>query len=142
MGALTVDQLIEQLGMQSRPKLVQALRWPQGAWRFADADEFHSAANVAKMSAGVPLDDADRGPWLRAIGECLARGGGGSCPGPARAYRRRVGRRAPAARSVAPAGDRGARRAGCPGATRRPGAGGTPRGLDSAGGGALRHHAA
>jgi gluconokinase len=39
---------------------------------FADADDFHSAANVAKMRAGVPLDDADRLPWLRAIGEWLA----------------------------------------------------------------------
>lgn len=33
----------------------------------AEADAFHPAANVAKMSAGVPLDDADRWPWLRAI---------------------------------------------------------------------------
>ena len=32
---------------------------------FADADDFHPAANVAKMSAGTPLDDADRLPWLR-----------------------------------------------------------------------------
>lgn len=39
---------------------------------FADADDFHSAANVAKMRAGVPLDDNDRLPWLRAIGEWLA----------------------------------------------------------------------
>jgi gluconokinase len=36
-------------------------------WSFADADEFHPAANVAKMSAGIPLDDADRAPWLAAI---------------------------------------------------------------------------
>ena len=36
-------------------------------WRFADADEFHNAANVAKMASGVPLDDADRAPWLQAI---------------------------------------------------------------------------
>jgi gluconokinase len=33
----------------------------------AEADAFHSAANVAKMSAGIPLDDEDRWPWLRAI---------------------------------------------------------------------------
>lgn len=39
---------------------------------FADADDFHSAANVAKMRAGTPLDDDDRLPWLRAIGEWLA----------------------------------------------------------------------
>jgi len=38
-----------------------------GAWRFADADDFHPPANVAKMSSGVPLDDADRRPWLDAL---------------------------------------------------------------------------
>ena len=36
-------------------------------WRFADADDFHSAANVAKMRAGIPLTDTDRWPWLRAV---------------------------------------------------------------------------
>jgi len=36
-------------------------------WRFADGDSFHPAANVAKMRAGIPLTDADRGPWLAAI---------------------------------------------------------------------------
>lgn len=36
-------------------------------WRFADADKFHPVANVAKMRAGIPLTDADRAPWLRAI---------------------------------------------------------------------------
>lgn len=47
-------------------------------WRFADGDEFHPAANVAKMRAGIPLTDEDRGPWLRAIttwiDERIARG--------------------------------------------------------------------
>ena len=33
----------------------------------AEADDFHSAANVAKMAAGVPLEDSDRWPWLRQI---------------------------------------------------------------------------
>ena len=36
-------------------------------WQFADADTFHPEANVAKMRAGIPLTDADRQPWLRAI---------------------------------------------------------------------------
>ena len=36
-------------------------------WRFADADDFHSAGNVAKMRSGTPLTDADRLPWLQAI---------------------------------------------------------------------------
>jgi gluconokinase len=37
-------------------------------WTFSDADTFHSAAAVAKMRRGEPLTDADRWPWLRAIG--------------------------------------------------------------------------
>jgi gluconokinase len=37
-------------------------------WRFADADTFHPEANVAKMRAGIPLTDADRQPWLCAVG--------------------------------------------------------------------------
>ena len=37
-------------------------------WAFAEGDDFHSAANVAKMHAGHPLTDEDRWPWLRAIG--------------------------------------------------------------------------
>ena len=36
-------------------------------WRFADADDFHPAANIEKMRAGIPLTDEDRWPWLRAI---------------------------------------------------------------------------
>jgi gluconokinase len=40
-------------------------------WEFADADDFHSAANKDKMHRGVPLTDADRIPWLAAIHEKL-----------------------------------------------------------------------
>jgi gluconokinase len=36
-------------------------------WTFADADDFHSAANKEKMHQGIALTDADRGPWLAAI---------------------------------------------------------------------------
>ena len=35
--------------------------------RFVDADDFHPPANVAKMRAAIPLDDADREPWLAAL---------------------------------------------------------------------------
>lgn len=42
------------------------------SWMFVDADDFHSASNKEKMSRGVPLDDADRGPWLQAIHEFIA----------------------------------------------------------------------
>src|SRR5579859_8237385 len=36
-------------------------------WPYEDADQFHPASNVAKMSAGHPLTDEDRWPWLKAI---------------------------------------------------------------------------
>ena len=36
-------------------------------WRFADADDFHHAANVEKISRGIALTDDDRGPWLDAV---------------------------------------------------------------------------
>ncbi|QOC91787.1 gluconokinase [Micromonospora craniellae] len=39
---------------------------------FAEADEFHSESNVARMSAGVPLDDDARWPWLRALAGWMA----------------------------------------------------------------------
>ena len=39
---------------------------------FADADDFHPEANIAKMTAGHALDDDDRRPWLEAVGEWLA----------------------------------------------------------------------
>ena len=41
------------------------------AWQFADADDFHSPANVAKMQAGIPLDDADRMPWLASLRDAI-----------------------------------------------------------------------
>jgi gluconokinase len=36
-------------------------------WEFIDADDLHPPANIAKMAAGVPLDDSDRAPWLAAV---------------------------------------------------------------------------
>jgi gluconokinase len=36
-------------------------------WEFAEGDDFHPPANVAKMRNGVPLDDDDRWPWLRTL---------------------------------------------------------------------------
>lgn len=41
-------------------------------WEFAEGDAFHSQANVAKMASGTPLTDADRWPWLEAIGEWIS----------------------------------------------------------------------
>lgn len=66
---------------------------------YAEADSFHPPANVAKMTAGTPLDDADREPWLDAVGgwarEREGAGGVVSCSALKRSYRDRL-------RSVSP----------------------------------------
>jgi gluconokinase len=46
---------------------ISALLAARLGWELADADSFHSAANVQKMQSGVPLTDEDRWPWLHAI---------------------------------------------------------------------------
>lgn len=40
--------------------------------QFADADDYHSAANKPKMASGLPLNDDDRRPWLEALAGVLA----------------------------------------------------------------------
>lgn len=40
-------------------------------WDFSDADTFHPPANVEKMSLGIPLDDADRMPWLQQLQQAI-----------------------------------------------------------------------
>ena len=71
---------------------------------FADGDDLHPAENIAKMSAGRPLDDADRGPWLEAVGRWLAghAGSGGviTCSALKRSYRDLLRRFAPDAELV------------------------------------------
>lgn len=42
-------------------------------WTFEEGDILHPQANVAKMHAGVPLDDADRAPWLNAVAAWIDR---------------------------------------------------------------------
>jgi gluconokinase len=44
----------------------------QLGWEFADADDYHSDANVEKMRRGVPLTDVDRDPWLAALRSLIA----------------------------------------------------------------------
>jgi gluconokinase len=41
-------------------------------WEFAEGDTFHPASNIKKMSAGIPLDDADRQPWLEKIRDWIS----------------------------------------------------------------------
>jgi gluconokinase len=40
-------------------------------WELQEGDDLHPPANVEKMSAGIPLDDQDRWPWLDAIAEWI-----------------------------------------------------------------------
>jgi gluconokinase len=56
---------------------------------FNEGDKLHPAANVAKMSAGIPLNDDDRWPWLEQVGKTLQghKGSIVSCSALKRAYR-------------------------------------------------------
>ncbi|WP_137177455.1 gluconokinase [Roseomonas sp. AR75] len=76
---------------------------------FRDADDFHPPSNIAKMSAGQPLTDDDRWPWLDAIGAHLAahRAAGCvvTCSALKRAYRDRLRTAAPGLRFVHLHGD-------------------------------------
>ena len=70
---------------------------------FLEGDSLHPAANVAKMAAGLPLDDADRMPWLAAIATWMEGRTDGvvACSALKRAYRDRLREAAPGMRIVA-----------------------------------------
>ena len=70
---------------------------------FLEGDSLHPAANVAKMAAGLPLDDADRAPWLAAIATWMKGRTAGvvACSALKRAYRDRLREAAPGMRIVA-----------------------------------------
>ena len=75
MGRLTVDlQHIVVMGVSGCGKtsvgerLSEVLGWP-----FDEGDQYHPPANVAKMSARIPLQDEDRWPWLEALAGLIAR---------------------------------------------------------------------
>ncbi|MEV7858834.1 gluconokinase [Streptomyces hirsutus] len=77
---------------------------------YAEGDDFHPPANIAKMSAGTPLDDEDRWPWLDAIGEWAhgraGLGGVVSSSALKRSYRDRLRAAAPGVVFVHLTGDR------------------------------------
>ncbi|MGX1548441.1 gluconokinase [Streptomyces adustus] len=77
---------------------------------YAEGDDFHPQANIAKMSAGTPLTDEDRWPWLDAIGGWAhgraGLGGVVSCSALKRSYRDRLRASAPGLVFVHLAGDR------------------------------------
>ena len=65
-------------------------------WRFYEADDFHSQANINKMRRGIPLTDADRWPWLESLRQLIERSLEASenavlaCSALKRAYRERL----------------------------------------------------
>ncbi|MFI9472194.1 gluconokinase [Streptomyces sp. NPDC052492] len=77
---------------------------------YAEGDDFHPQSNIAKMSAGTPLTDDDRWPWLDAIGDWAQQraglGGVVSCSALKRSYRDRLRAAAPGVVFVHLTGDR------------------------------------
>ncbi|MCH0565538.1 MULTISPECIES: gluconokinase [unclassified Streptomyces] len=77
---------------------------------YAEGDDFHPAANIARMSAGIPLTDEDRWPWLDAVGAWAegraGLGGVVSCSALKRSYRDRLRAAAPGLVFVHLTGDR------------------------------------
>ncbi|MCP8711306.1 gluconokinase [Streptomyces thermocarboxydus] len=77
---------------------------------YAEGDDFHPQSNIAKMSAGTPLTDDDRWPWLDAIGDWAqgraGLGGVVSCSALKRSYRDRLRAVAPGVIFVHLTGDR------------------------------------
>lgn len=76
---------------------------------FLDGDALHPIENVRKMAGGTPLNDADRAPWLRAVGRALADADDGlviACSALKRAYRDLIAAEAPGAVFVHLAGTR------------------------------------
>jgi len=70
---------------------------------FVDADDLHPPANIAKMAAGMPLDDDDRDPWLDTVAATLAQASAGvvvACSALTRRYRDRIRAGAPGTRFV------------------------------------------
>ncbi len=64
---------------------------------YLDGDSFHPPENIAKMSAGTPLTDADRWPWLTTFSEEIAKREGpvvGACSALKRSYREHITNRA------------------------------------------------
>jgi gluconokinase len=62
--------LIMGVSGSGKTTLGQALAQKLG-WDFFDADDFHPPENIAKMTAGIPLSDSDRVPWLTSLHEIL-----------------------------------------------------------------------
>jgi gluconokinase len=62
------------MGVSGSGKTTVAVELAQRlGWEFAEGDDHHPRENVAKMRSGIPLDDADRAPWLADLAGWIAR---------------------------------------------------------------------
>ena len=96
-GPHAAPNVIVIMGVSGSGKSAVGLRLAERlCWPFADADDFHSPSNIAKMHGGAPLNDDDRAPWLRAVAAQIdvwrSRRGHGvlACSALKRAYRAEV----------------------------------------------------
>jgi gluconokinase len=94
---MTRPRLLIVMGVAGAGKTTLGARLAERlGWDFLDADQLHPAANVEKMRSGMPLSDADRWPWLDAVGDWIdARLAAGrfavvACSALKRAYRDRL----------------------------------------------------
>lgn len=101
-GARAGAPLVVVMGVSGSGKTtIGALVAHEAGMPFLDADSLHPLANVRKMAAGTPLEEADRRPWLDSVGERLRdadRDGTGlvlACSALRRSYRDRIRRAAP-----------------------------------------------
>ena len=108
-----MSRVVVIMGVSGSGKTTVAERVARAlGWMFQEGDKLHPAANVAKMAAGRPLDDADRAPWLAIIAEWIdARLHTGhnaiiTCSALKRSYRDRIGNGKPGVQIVYLHGDR------------------------------------
>jgi gluconokinase len=112
-GGATPSLVLVVMGASGSGKTtVAALLAGRLHWAFADADDFHPLENIAKMRSGIPLDDADRLPWLQAIAAQIdrwraeERNGVVTCSALKRRYRDMIIGKRPGVRLVYLKGDR------------------------------------
>jgi gluconokinase len=82
LGSITGAPVLVIMGVSGSGKsTVAAILARQLGWDFAEGDDLHPPANVAKMAAGHPLDDEDRWPWLSMVAAWIRQHTAGGRPG-------------------------------------------------------------